>query len=356
MEAVSARAKGVVAAAKNAVVATQDHLAAETEVHSPAAPLRSRKNMAEVVVDEDFHSYNKNALLQHPVIDGPARAALIRTCNFAEQSFKLLWVNASKAELSNVHKREKGVLLHVSSVGVTIERTDTKKAESLHGPFDWWQISNWEVGKWSFSFSVRANGNAASTAFHFATRNSFGGHLHTSSATVGCAFTAAISAIAERLGDAKGRDGQLAQGSLARLAAETGDHAPVFSVARSPSRQHATKPIVLSGGGLSPPPKSRLSKCSGSKCTIGVSTAVQSPTRPFAQSPCKDELKPQPIPEPEPAQLLTRTRRSDGATTNAALLTELFSESAPALASPAAVTDRTARSRNALEHNPFANG
>lgn len=355
MEAASARAKGVVAVAKNAVVVTRDHLVAETDVHSPAAPLRSRKNMAEVVVDEDFHSYQKNALLQHPAgIGGPARVALIRTCSFAEQSFKLLWTNASKAELSNVHKREKGVLLHVSSVGVTIERTDTKKAESLHGPFDWWQIVSWEVGKWTFSFSVRTNRSAASTVLHFATRNSFGGYLHTSSANVGRAFTAATSTIAERLTDAKGRTGQLAQGSTSTLAAETGDHVPVFSVARSPSRQLATKPTVLSNGGLSPPPKSRLSKRSGSKCTTAVATAVQSPTRPFAQSPCKDVLEPRLIPEPE--QLLTRTRRSDGATTNAALLTELFSESAPAPASPAAGPASMARGRNALQHNPFANG
>eukprot|EP01043_Picozoa_sp_COSAG02_P003788 COSAG02_NODE_95_length_37416_cov_60.512742_19_plen_332_part_00 len=320
MDAIGARAKGVAAAARNAAVATHDHLAAETEVYSPAAPLRMRKNQHEVVVDDDFHSYQKNEVLQHSKPGPSLRAEVIEACNFAERSFKLLWTNASKAELKNAHKREKRVVLHVSMAGVTIERTDTKKAEARHGPVDWWQITHWEAGKSQFSFGARASGSVASQTFHFATLNSLGIRLRTAPADVAHSFSAATSAIAEKLGDDSMCPGQSVRVSLSQFAAtETGGpaEAPVFGAVKSPGRPLA-KPVVLSGGGLSPPPKSRLSKRAGSRCP-GATAArdlpessmvvAQSPTRPFAH---------------EPRNNMPPTEQPDGAASAVALLEELF--------------------------------
>jgi hypothetical protein len=329
--------------ALNAAVATHDHLVAETEVYSPAAPLRMCKNQRDVVVDSDFHSYRKNEVLQHAKPGPSMRAELSNACNFAERSFKLLWTNASKAELSNAHKREKRVLLHVSVAGVTIKRTSTKKAEAeaRHGPFDWWQITHWEASKSQFTFGVREGACAAGHAFHFTT-NSLATRLSTEPADVACAFSIATSAIAEKLADGSMRRGHAVPPSLSQLAAAENSgpaELPVFGAVKSPRRQPLAKPVVLSGGGLLPPPKSRLSKRTASCCHVGIAAsgvpehpgvAIHSPTRPLAHEPDRDT--------PPKGQL-------EGAASPMSLLEELF-ESAP--------TQVGAQVDHRIQRNPFA--
>jgi hypothetical protein len=333
MEQISGRAKGVAAAAKNAVVATHDHLAADTAVHSPAAPLRFRKNMAEVVVDDAFHEFVRNDLLQFPPPVGSQRAEMMRLCAVGERSFELLWINGhSDAKLTNLHKREKPVTLHVSGVGVTVERTETKKLEARLGPFDWWQILHWEVGKTSFSFCVRHSQPSSEQVFQFTTRSAMGASLKTPAASVGHSFEAIMKAFAESLRPKNGGgDEQLSLSALVTTedAAQAAAR-PVFQAARSPVQPRVVKPL-FAGGGLAPPPKSGLSKRtssnSGSSGSSGSSSrttalspgstqppatpAAQSPVRPFAQPPSRSapwvqhgvpirELAPEPEPEPQP--------------------------------------------------------
>ena len=54
-----ASVKGLV---KGAVARTQDEIRAADDLHSPAAPLRYRKNMVESVVAPDHHEVRRNAL------------------------------------------------------------------------------------------------------------------------------------------------------------------------------------------------------------------------------------------------------------------------------------------------------
>ena len=120
MDAITQRAKGVgqgvAALAKGAVVATQDELRAASETHSPAAPLRYRKNMAETVVDADYSANSRNTLLRFPPPAPARRAQLMQLVMSNPQSFKLLWVNGHTEKVSNLHRREKPVVLHVSGV------------------------------------------------------------------------------------------------------------------------------------------------------------------------------------------------------------------------------------------------
>ena len=153
-------AKGVRDLAKDGVATVQAHLSADSSPHSPAAPLRYRRNMEAVVVEDCYHNVRRNELPQlHPTCPEPARRAeMVR--GLAPREFELLWLNSSEVKVSNLHRREKPVKLRVDpEQGVTLERAETKKAEEER------QVGCWHCGTalcrcWSkFQPPPRAHGH-----------------------------------------------------------------------------------------------------------------------------------------------------------------------------------------------------
>ena len=177
-------AKGVRDLAKDGVATVQAHLSADSSPHSPAAPLRYRRNMEAVVVEDCYHNVRRNDLPQlHPTCPEPARRAeMVR--GLAPREFELLWLNSSEVKVSNLHRREKPVKLRVDpEQGVTLERAETKKAEEKRqvGRWHWWDILEWEVTKTAFGFRARPpaggcgdTGGGTCSYFQLTTRSQLG--------------------------------------------------------------------------------------------------------------------------------------------------------------------------------------
>lgn len=329
MEALASKAKGVAALAKGAVAATQDEIRSASDVHSPAAPLRYRKNMAETVVAADYATASRNALLRFQPPSGARRAQLMQLVLSSPQSFSLLWVNGhTEANVSNLHRREKKVLLHVSGAGVEVERTETKKAEARVGPFDWWQISQWECGAGHFCFTARRrahdgtvpDGGGGEQVFQFSNESMFGELTGAPTAGVGHAFDSVVAAYTEQL-QAGERKELLSEFALAAAYADD-CAAPIFAAKSPVPRAQASPKPLFTGAGLAPPPKSGLSKgpnpFRGSRASgsaplqspqqavlpnpFNIPPSAQSPTRPFAPAPRLRVPEPEPEPEAGPPQ------------------------------------------------------
>ena len=264
-------AKGVRDLAKDGVATVQAHLSADASPHSPAAPLRYRRNMEAVVVEDCYHNVRRNELLQlHPTCPEPARRAeMVR--GLAPREFELLWLNSSEVKVSNLHRREKPVKLRVDpEQGVTLERAETKKAEEERqvGRWHWWDILEWEVTKTAFGFRARppagGSGDSGGGAyFQLTTRSQLGTPTGSHpAAEVGQAFDrVADRYVACLRGGGGGGGGTAAPLSVLASSAEPGGEAPIFQT--KPAARGKSSPAVrptFSGGLLAPPPKSALAK------------------------------------------------------------------------------------------------
>ena len=281
-------AKGVRDLAKDGVATVQAHLSADSSPHSPAAPLRYRRNMEAVVVEDCYHNVRRNDLPQlHPTCPEPARRAeMVR--GLAPREFELLWLNSSEVKVSNLHRREKPVKLRVDpEQGVTLERAETKKAEEKRqvGRWHWWDILEWEVTKTAFGFRARPpaggcgdTGGGTCSYFQLTTRSQLGTATGSHpAAEVGQAFDRVADRYAACLRGGGGGGTAAPLSVLAAADGEPGGEAPIFQTkpAARGNSSPTVRPTFGPGGVLAPPPKSALAK--SCKATAAAPRADASP-------------------------------------------------------------------------------